>query len=153
MVLEWRLLKSVSSQVPKNVFRAMRKGGDGRPRCGPGGRLLGVRLPDAGLLPEQRPDIVPDPDTNVVSPGGGGMSVSPDAIENLPPFLKPERLGGPGKYSVFRLELASLPRGLVYSPDKAKPGVHGFIEPAKNMDAEEYQNLLCSTAVAWVEES
>jgi hypothetical protein len=70
------------------LFRAMREDGNGNPEIGPNARCLGVR---PGI------DVPAKVGRNVVHPGQGGMSVSPDDPMKLPYFCRPPGFQGTGK--------------------------------------------------------
>jgi hypothetical protein len=126
---------------PRRLFRAMRKGEEGFPSCGSGSSQLGVR-PGA--------DIPNGPD-ELVHPGTGGMSVTPDDPARLPPHVRPRWLGGQGKLPVFQLEFAALAPPLGVRLDPKHPERHAFVEPVSTMALNEYQAALCSTQALWRE--
>ena len=66
------------------IFRAMHVDGN-HPKCGPDAKMLGVRV-----YPTANHDVKPDGEGQV-EPGGGGMSVAPDAAK-LPVHRLPRRL-------------------------------------------------------------
>lgn len=76
------------------LYRAMKVDHvDGMPLAESTARGLGVR-----------PGIdIPVDDFGLVDPGGGGMSVSPDAIDNLPPWRRPPEHGGSGDDPVWQI--------------------------------------------------
>lgn len=116
---------------------------------------LGVRVPGGLGIP----DIVPDSDGHV-SPGTGGMSVSP-SIRQLPLRLIPRRLnslvpGAIGNNNLFVWRTGEGPFApgpvadrLVLRPDPRGPG-HGFVEPAQRMPLEEYVLAIQATRDQWV---
>ena len=129
-------------EPPERVFRAMRKAEDGEPSCGSTANRLGVR-PGA--------DISPDVG-QMVYPRTGGMSVAPDAVERLPPHVRPRNLpGGFGKLPVYELERARAGSQLVVRRDPTNPSRHAFVEPATRMTLDELQDVLCSTRAEWEE--
>lgn len=121
------------------LFRAMRPDDDGHPECVATARGLGARVPG---------DIQVDA-SDQVTPGTGGMSVSPDAISNLPPHRRPPIHGGTGKDPVFRISRASLPTVLSFRPDPNHSMAHGFVEPGSPTLVDDYQRDLCGTRGSW----
>jgi hypothetical protein len=93
-------------------------------------------------------DILLD-DDGVVVGGAGGMSVAPDSPMHLPAHRRPPEFGGTGKDPVWELEVAELGSELVYREDPLMPGIHGFIEPARRVPFEGYQDALSRTRGAW----
>lgn len=122
-----------------NLFRAMRADQNGLPEVGANARSLGVR---------------PGTDTtaalgqDVVQPGVGGLSVSPDQPTNLPYFRRPQELGGTGKDPVWSIDSNRLAPDLRYRVDPTTP-THGFIEPAHAMTLDAYQAALAATHAMW----
>ena len=135
------MVATVTSGVTDQLFRAMRRNSEGRPLCGTGDSMLGARVPI---------DVKPDP-AGHVTPGKGGMSVTPDDPGRLPPHYRPIRLGGLGRLPVFQMAVSDLGGGLSYRPDAKKPDRHGFVEPASPMPLDEYQAHLAETKRAWRE--
>jgi hypothetical protein len=140
------------------IFRIMKNDG-GRPMLGSSSTTLGVRLPGSS----SDPDIVPGPDGDV-SPGTGGMSVSPsltDLLERLPPTFIPKRLqplvpdaAGSNNLTAWRMGqgsfvAAAVTELLALRPDPDEPQ-HGFVEPASLMALDEYVSALHVTQSAWV---
>lgn len=122
------------------LFRAMKETSDSLPEIGPSTRTLGVR---PGIdVPAQNP-------SDVVWPGQGGMSVSPDDPAYLPDFRRPPEFGGTGNDPVWIIHDDNLGPDLIYRPDPAKPGTHGFIEPGRPMTVQAYQNALGATQSRW----
>jgi hypothetical protein len=131
--------------MPK-VYRSMARDGD-VPRTGSNARSLGVRVPT---------DISP-PNDGLVSPGMGGMSVSPSWRE-LPIYRIPRRLnhlvpGAAGNdadacwtMGTGIFENGPLTKGLNLRPDK--PG-HGLVEPDAVMSLAEFQDRLAGTRCKW----
>jgi hypothetical protein len=76
------------------------------------------------------------------------MSVSPREPQNLPRHRRPPEHGGTGDDPVWVLEESDLPAALVYRPDPDDPR-HGFIEPARMMPFEDYEQLLNETRSRW----
>jgi hypothetical protein len=136
----------VSGQTPAvpqlqqaRVFRSMRGAADGLPVVGPTARTLGVRL---------EIDIPVDA-YGMVRPGAGGLSVSPESPVYLPTHRRPPEFGGTGNDDVWFIAVNDLGPSLLYRPDPANPAGHGFVEPARRMTAEEYQQALAATRGAW----
>jgi hypothetical protein len=86
----------------------------------------------------------------MVYPDEEGISVSPDTPANLPDLRRPPKLGGRGKNPVWRLLKSALGPELKYRPDPANPTGHGFIEPARPMTFDEYQEALAATQDRWI---
>lgn len=125
--------------MAQRLYRSLRTASDGRPEAGPSARTLGAR-------PEI--DIVVDVDGMVVG-GAGGMSVAPESPMNLPAHGRPPEYGGTGKDPVWELDTARLRDELAYRDDPLMPGIHGFIEPARRMAFDDYQDALLRTREAW----
>ncbi len=70
------------------LFRAMREDAAGFPETGPSARTLGVR---PGI------DVAATAPDEMVLPGQGGISVSPDDPMNLPAFRRPPDFQGTGR--------------------------------------------------------
>jgi hypothetical protein len=111
---------------------------DGMPLAEPTARGLGVR---PGI------DIHVD-DFGLVDAGSGGMSVSSDAIENLPRHRRPHEHGGWGDDPVWEIDEDGLDGLLTYAVDDALP-THGFVEPTYQMPLEDYQLALAETRQLW----
>lgn len=112
---------------------------DGMPLAEPTARGLGVR-----------PGIdIPVDDFGLVDAGAGGMSVSPDSVENLPPWRRPPEHGGDGDDPVWEIDEEELDQRLSYVTDEAAPDLHGFIEPAYQMPLEDYQLALAESRQSW----
>ncbi len=127
------------AKAPARVLRGMMADADGLPVTGTTGRYLGVR---PGV------DVPVDADGFVESETEG-MGVVPPPVDNLQPHRRPPEFGGTGKDPVFEIETNELPEELRYRPDPADPEGHGFVEPARRMSFEEYQQLLHSTLDLW----
>jgi hypothetical protein len=121
------------------LFRAMKEASSGLVEVGATARTLGAR--PAIDVPAHDP-------TDLVYPGQGGMSVSPDDPMNLPYFRRPPRFRGTGKDPVWRIVEADLGPGLCFRPDATQPA-HGFIEPSRPMSLAEYQEALEQTQMRW----
>ena len=97
-----------------------------------------------------RPNVdIPVNEDESVEPDMGGISVSPDSPDNLPPYRRPPEFGGTGKDPIWELNTDDLPYELVYRPDSQAPDRHGFIEPAYRMTFEQYQEALSDTRSLW----
>jgi hypothetical protein len=124
----------------------------GKPMVGPEGRMLGVRV-----APNPQPDIPVDPNGNV-QPNSGGMSVAPE----WPYFLVPRRLRAIRSDARGRNDLVcwsmsegpfergDISDGLLLRPDPDNPSKHGFVEPAREMSIDEFQECLAQTRDQWV---
>ena len=134
-------MSATEREPPRRLFRAMRKGDGGLPPCGSAPNQLGVR---PGI------DIPNTPD-EVVHPGTGGMSVTPDDPARLPPHVRPQSLGGRGKLPVFELSAAAIGPPLGVRLDPKHPERHAFLEPLNELTIHEYQDALCSTRPSWRE--
>ncbi|MCT4665919.1 MAG: hypothetical protein N4A45_11875 [Flavobacteriales bacterium] len=109
------------------IFRGM-KNDNGLPKVEPSARGLGVR-----------PNVdIPVDSNGIVSPGTGGMSMSPSS-DDLPLHRKPPAFGGTGKDSIWKIDTEDLGDDLKYVPDK--PG-HGTIQPKRKMTLDSYQKAL-----------
>jgi hypothetical protein len=139
--------------MPK-VYRAMREA-EGKPALGP--RDLGVRTP-----PDSNADISPDA-AGMVSPGTGGMSVSPSIVDlplhripkRLRPLLQPHGLDATGKddLHVWSMGEGTFVDGpvageLMLRLDPRKSS-HGFVEPDRVMALNDYEDALKVTRDQW----
>jgi hypothetical protein len=125
--------------VADRLYRSMKAAMDRHPEFGRTARTLGVR---PGI------DIPLDIDGRVAG-GQGGMSVAPDAPDNLPAHRRPPEHGGTGKDPIWELDVAGLGDELVYREDPPMPGVHGFVEPSAPMMFAHYESALLATREAW----
>jgi hypothetical protein len=117
----------------------MKLASDGGPSVGPTARELGAR-----------PDYdIPLDESEHVSPGTGGMSVSPGSVLALPPHRRPVEHGGIGPDPVWKLNSDALSENLRYRPDGEQPTRHGTIEPAERMSLTEFQEALETTRNKW----
>jgi hypothetical protein len=121
------------------LFRAMRETGSGLPEIGPSARALGVR---PGL------DVPAIKSDDLVLPVQGGMSVSPDQPGNLPYYRRPPRFQGVGRDPVWSIDESELGPDLIYRTDPTQTG-HGFVEPARPMTLDLFQNALALTQNLW----
>jgi hypothetical protein len=127
------------ARLPARLFRAMREDDAGKPRCGTEANVLGVRPGEIEL------DV-----QGLVAGGRGGLSVTPDDPQRLPPHVRPPKfLGGRGKLPVFELSIESLGAKLSYRPDPKRPTDHGFVEPGVQMQLADYNAALAATQSAW----
>jgi hypothetical protein len=121
------------------LFRAMKENEAGLPEEEDSARALGIR---PGIdVPVSKPE-------ELLRPGQGGMSVSPDDPLNLPAFRRPAEYQGVGKDPVWTISSAELGPDLSYRSDPASAG-HGFIEPARPMTLGDYQRALSQTHGLW----
>ena len=124
----------------RQYFRCMTPDSDGQPLVGRGKRRLGV-------VPEEvrvRPD-------GWLEPGHGGMSVAPDAIENLPNHLRPKGWGGGSTGAsvdrIYSIQGASIEAaGLAVRLDNE---VHGLVEPTTPIPLSDFERVLGSTRSNW----
>lgn len=116
----------------------MMKAHDGLPAIGDSVRTLGAR-PGRDI---------PVDEAGLVRPGEEGMSVSPDDPMNLPRPFRPIELDGRGKDPVWSISQEDLGEDLSYRPDARGPN-HGFIEPARVMTFERYQEALQKLRTHW----
>jgi hypothetical protein len=123
------------------LFRAMREAVDGLPVVGPTARTLGVRL---GW--NRSPDVAARLPSDLVLPGAGGMSVSPDDLMNLPYAKIPRSRGGRGADPVWSLELGDLGPDLLLRLDRP---THGLVEPSRPMTLQSYVEALERTRSLW----
>jgi hypothetical protein len=121
------------------LYRSMREDQQGLPVVAPNARSLGVR-PGKDVSAVQPGDMV--------FPDQGGLSVSPDDPTNLPYYRRPPALQGTGQDPVWAIDLNQLGPDLVYRPDPASTK-HGFIEPARPMSLDAYQQALGATGPLW----
>lgn len=121
------------------LYRAMEEDGEGHPQVGQSARRLGVR-PGTDI---------PVDDEDEVEPYTGGMSVTPESPDRLPFFRRPPGLGGTGKDPVWEIDSDQLGENLTYRPDDASPGTHGFVEPARRMRLDDFEDLLALTRDSW----
>lgn len=119
------------------LFRSMEQIDD-RPGLGSNARSLGAR-PDWDI---------PVDTLGLVRPGDGGMSVSPDSPLNLPDHRRPSEWDGTGKDPIWAIPKELLGDDLVYRPDPVDPS-HGFVEPARIMTFNEYEEALHETQEFW----
>ena len=121
------------------LYRAMKESAGGFPEIGASARTLGVR-PGVDVPAWNAGDSL--------QPRQGGLSVSPDDPMNLPYFRRPPALQGVGKDPVWSIADLELGPDLIYRPDPAQAG-HGFVEPARSMTLNEYQDALAQTQGRW----
>lgn len=123
------------------------------PRIGDDARSLGVRVGST------KPDI-PVSDTGTVSPGSGGMSVSPSK-QTIPGHRIPKRLsslypdarGSNGdicwRYGDGPFSTGPFAAGLVMRLDDEIPN-HGLVEPDREMPLGDYRQAIESTQPGWI---
>jgi hypothetical protein len=122
-----------------NLFRGMKEDQDGLPVLEASARGLGVR---PGIdVPAERPG-------EVVRPGQGGVSVSPNDPLNLPKYRRPPEFQGDGKDPLWTIADSDLAPGLRYRVD-AENSKHGFLEPARQMSLSEYEIAINATRKLW----
>lgn len=141
------------------VLRGMLPDRDGLPRVGNTGSKLGARpgYAEDGIHPEDRlgsgdsiRQDIPISADGVVRPGTGGMSAAIPPVDNLPPHRRPPKHGGgERRYEVYELDTDDLPNDLRVRVDPRGPERHAFIEPAREMSFEAYQQALHSTRTLW----
>lgn len=119
------------------LYRKFRIAADGKPIVGTLFGMLGVR-PAYPAYPKRRFDVPAILGSDVVRPGGGGLSVSTDPagirIQAADLFL-------------FEIDGAGLRPGLTNVP-AGDP--HRLIEPAYDMTLDEFQDLLAQTRDSWI---
>jgi len=130
---------SVTEGDPSRLYRSMKLGSDGLPELGESARTLGAR-PGTDI---------PLDENGVVVPGTGGASITPGDPMQLPSHRRPSDHGGTGRDPVFSLDPANLPDGLQFRPDPNNPTGHGFLEPSRPMNVDEYQHALARTRSLW----
>ncbi len=142
------------------VLRGMLPDRDGLPRVGNTGSKLGARpgYAEDEMHPEDRlgpgdsiwQDIPVSAD-GMVYPGTGGMSATIPPIDNMPPHRRPPKHGGDERIrnEVYELETDNLPDNLCVRIDPHASERHAFIEPAREMSFEAYQQALHSTRALW----
>ena len=121
------------------LYRSMKEDGQGFPVVAPNARSLGVR---------PGKDVAAILAGDLVQPLQGGLSVSTDDPMNLPYYRRPPVLRGTGQDPVWEIESNQLGPDLDYRPDPAGAG-HGFIEPARGLTLDEYQQALSATKPMW----
>jgi hypothetical protein len=141
------------------VYRGMLPDEDGLPQVGNTASRLGARPGYAEDEVDQEDRIRPGdyirPDIRInanglVQPGTGGISTAVGQIDNLPPHRRPPKHGGDEeRYEVYELETDDLPDDLRERIDPHGPTRHVFIEPAREMSFEAYQQALHSTRALW----
>lgn len=120
----------------KIIIRPMRAADDGKP-------VLGRSLSTLGVRPDH--DLPVDAD-GCVEPATGGMSVTPDRVEDVPPTLLPRVLGGEGRHPLFVVDVDQLPATLTVRVDKPK---HANVEPAARTAFEAYELEVQNTRTFW----
>lgn len=121
--------------TPSAIFKDLARDG-GAPRVGPGG--LCVR---AGH------DVDAVDEDDLVNPGDGGMSVTPDDPALLPQSRRPRSLGGTGRKPIWRLSPDLLPKhSLACRQDDVG---HALIEVSEPTPLAEFNANLGNTASEW----
>ena len=123
------------------LFRAMKEAADGLPEIGRSARKLGIRTGDHS--PWDVAAILP---TDIVGPGGGGLSVAPGDPVRLPRHRRPSSLGGTGADPVWMIDSSQLPAALAVRLDSPS---HGLIEPTNPLPLADYEAVLAATRVQW----
>lgn len=120
---------------PNLLYRGMMMNSSEFPEIGTNARKLGVRDSEV---------IVAD---GLVSPGGGGISVSPLTPLNLPTHRRPSEFGGTGKDPVWAIDRSILESyGLTY---RQTSPTHGLIEPWYLMSLAEFRLKLADIQTQW----
>ena len=117
----------------------MKAGADGMPEVGDAFARLGARPTQPG----RRGDVPASSPTDLVQPGGGGVSVAADSPGNLPGHMQPQH----ARYPVWEIDAAELGEGLVVA--EAGPP-HHHVEVGREMTLAEFQSLLAGTRARWV---
>lgn len=123
------------------LYRSMVEADDGMPVVGRSGRKLGIRPGDAATF-----DVTAVNDSDLVLPGGGGMSVAPGDPMLLLKHRRPPSLGGTGCDPVWYIERDDLGAELSFRQDRRS---HGVIEPARQMTLKELEEALAQTRSEW----
>ena len=127
----------MDDETPMTIYRTMRSEVDGHP-------TLGASLSTLGSRPEK--DIPVDA-AGLVRPKTGGMSVTPDHWEDMPPALLPRELNGESRYTLFLLTTAALPADLCARIDRP---MHANVEPRGECLFADYNASLQGTREDWV---
>jgi hypothetical protein len=117
----------------------MKEADDGLPEVGDRFGMLGVRPTRSG----RRGDVPASVPSDLVRPGGGGLSVFEGPPTNLPPQMRPPI----AQHPLWEIDDADLPTGLL-AQDAGRPHYH--IEPAAEMRLDIYQRLLAATRDRWI---
>lgn len=142
------------------ILRGMHWDQDGLPKIGSAGSRLGARpeYPEEDIDPEDRikpgDRIVLDIKVSaggLVQPETGGMSAFLPPVDNIPSHRRPPKHadGDDPKYEVYELETDNLPDELRCRAVPHNPTRHVFVEPAREMTFEEYQQALHATRDMW----
>ena len=86
-------------------------------------------------------------DSDLVEPGDGGLSTTPDEPLLLPNFSRPESLGGTSKHPVWSIERGELPAHRLASRWDNKK--HETVMPRESMTLGEFESHIHSTAAEW----
>ena len=118
-------------------YRKFRVAANGKPIVGTLFGMLGVRPADP-TNPKKRFDVTAVAGSDVVRPGGGGLSVYTDPagirIQAADLFL-------------FAIDTANLSTGL---RDVPAGDPHYLVEPAHDMTLDDFQGLLAQTRDFWI---
>ncbi len=125
--------------TPITIYRTMRVENDGHPK-------LGASLSTLGARPIKD---IPVDDAGIVQPKTGGMSVTPDYWEDMPPALLPRNLGGESRHTLFQLDTITLPVELCARIDRPK---HANVEPHEECLFINYNDSLQRTRKDWIEQ-
>jgi hypothetical protein len=117
----------------------MKEADDGRPVLEASARALGVRL---------AMDVPAANVAEIVRPGEGGVSVSPQTPLNLPKHRRPPEFAGSGRDPVWVISDEALGADLCYRVDPSNTA-HGFLEVSRAMTALEYQRAIAQTRDQW----
>jgi hypothetical protein len=118
------------------LYRMFRLDPDGKPTVGTLFGMLGVRPRDPAK-PRKRFDVPAVAGSDLVRPGGGGLSVFTDPAAIL---IQPADL------ALCEIDTADLPGELVAV---AAGDPHYLIEPASPMTLDDYQAALAATRDFW----
>lgn len=122
-----------------DLFRGMKEDEDGLPVLESSARGLGIR-PGIDVLAELAGELV--------RPGQGGVSVSPESPLNLPKHRRPPEFQGNGKDPVWTIAESDLGPDLRFRIDAAMRS-HGFLEPVRQMTLAEYEIAINATRTSW----
>ncbi len=138
----------------KQLYRTMEKDQAGRPKVGRSAGTLGVRI--AGAYADVRPDS-----DGSVHPGGGGMSVTIDDLDQMPTIRRPRWIvvhgaEGASRHPLFVLPVALVPPTLDVRRERDDETdharfAHGFVEPAEPMPLQRYEEAIAETRPLWSE--
>ncbi|MCE9567599.1 MAG: hypothetical protein K8U57_36830 [Planctomycetes bacterium] len=122
------------------LYRLMKADADGKPLVGDGSMMLGVRPTDP-TQPKKRADVPAVIGTDVVHPGGGGLSCYTD-----PSAIKIQS----DKLILWSIDTDELPSEFTEKP----AGVpHYHIEPSRDITLDDLQELVADTRDLWQRET